>query len=367
MITIGTIITITILFVGRVSLTHFNIKSVFSFCKLLFFGILSGFSILRMYNYSIGQETFQGAVKKFVSERLNREVSIFNDCIEDMSKEASSDPNEIQVKEFISSWEAMEKYPVLNVTKNYTSGEIRVDHIQFSFADEAPHQPVSIPIWYTNSSSRQFSEATLSWIIAPYNSTTIKNAFESMDHLPKIEIASEDEGNETRIIEEEEDEEKPSSWVILNPLGLGKKNNYRNFWSHKKKSQTIFNISQILGYYRVNYDVATWKEFARILKEEPDQFPYYTRALLIDDSLNLARLGLLNYSVAFEIAGYLSINETNYWPWKEAFANLRFLHNILRDRPGFEVVEVSKITKLAFMYTFVTDALNIYIYAVLHD
>lgn len=99
-------------------------------------------------------------------------------------------------------------------------------------------------------------------------------------------------------------------------------------------------IFGLLGYYRVNYDMDTWKEFARILKEEPEEFPYYTRALLIDDALNLARLGLLNYSIAFDLTSYLSVNETNYWPWKEAFNNLKFLYNILRDRPGFEVVEV---------------------------
>lgn len=105
-----------------------------------------GFSILRMYNHSIGQETFQRAVKKFVSERLNREVSIFNDCIDDMTEEADTEPSEIGIKEFIESWAAMEKYPILNVTKNYTTGDIRVDHIQFSFGGEALHQSVSIPV-----------------------------------------------------------------------------------------------------------------------------------------------------------------------------------------------------------------------------
>lgn len=279
-----------------------------------------GFSILRMFNHSIGQETFQSAVKKFVSERLNREMSIFNECIDDMSKETSTDPQEISVKEFITSWEAMEKYPILNVTKNLTSGEICVDHIQFSFGDEAPHQPVSIPIWFTNSTTKKFTDRPQGWIVAPNNSTTIRNAFEPTQPGVVVTQSGENESNETTATESpvlDEEENTQTNWIILNPLGL--------------------------GYYRVNYDVETWKNIARILKEEPEEFHYYTRALLIDDALNLARLGLLDYSIAFDITSYLSVNETNYWPWKEAFNNLKFLYNILRDRPGFEVVEVSDL------------------------
>lgn len=173
----------------------------------------------------------------------------------------------------------MEKYPILNVFVNYSSGEVKIEVSH-------PEVVLSIPIWYTDSVKKEISTV---WIVAPNNSTLIHTALST------------------------ETSEKPL--IILNPFG----------W----------------GYYRINYDIKTWIKFSNLLKTSPESLPYTTRALLIDDAFNLARLGQLNYSIAFEVASYLNSSERNYYIWKETFLNLKFLYNLLRDRPGFDRVAVS--------------------------
>lgn len=159
-----------------------------------------GYSILRMFNRTLGEPAFQGAVKKFVAERLNKEVSLFNECLVGAVDNSSKTAKEISVSDYIRSWQAMEKYPIINVTIDRETGDITVDHIEFSFGDEALHQSVSIPIYYTNDSVKNFDYMGLEWIKAPYNSTIIKAALD-----PTV--------NE--------------SWVVLNPMGIGKLLDYK--------------------------------------------------------------------------------------------------------------------------------------------
>uniref|UniRef100_A0A336KLP7 CSON013121 protein n=1 Tax=Culicoides sonorensis TaxID=179676 RepID=A0A336KLP7_CULSO len=256
-----------------------------------------GYSILRMFNHTLGETAFQSAVKKFVSERLNKEISLFNECLTQASKNSSKIPKHISISEYITSWQAMEKYPIINITIDRETGDIKVDHVQFSFGGEAPHQSVSIPIYYTNDTVKNFDFMGLEWIEAPYNSTVIRNVLDAGTN---------------------------DSWVIVNPMGI--------------------------GYYRVNYNTETWKQFANILKESPEDFPHYTRALLIDDVLNLARFGFVNYSIAFDLVSYLNVNEKEYFPWKEAYENLKFLYNILKDRPGFEIIEKFMVDTIKPVY-----------------
>ena len=52
------------------------------------------------------------------------------------------------------------------------------------------------------------------------------------------------------------------------------------------------------------------------------------RAQLIDDSLNLARAGYLDYTIALNVTKYLK-HETDYVPWKAAIAGLNFIDAML--------------------------------------
>lgn len=158
------------------------------------FILRKGYSILRMFNHTIGP-SFQTAVSRFVSERLSTEVSLFNECLIDASKNKSTAPKDILIGDYINSWYEMDKYPILNVTFEKDTGDLRVDHIQYSFGtDEARHQSVSIPIYYTNDTVKNYDQLELEWIKAPYNSTVVKEAFDPSSN---------------------------ESWAIVNPMGVG--------------------------------------------------------------------------------------------------------------------------------------------------
>lgn len=80
----------------------------------------------------------------------------------------------------------------------------------------------------------------------------------------------------------------------------------------------VFNKQQ-LGYYRVNYDNANWQALIKVLNSENYwQIHVLNRAQLVDDSLNLALSGYLDYDIAFGILSYL-VRETEYTPWISAY------------------------------------------------
>lgn len=79
----------------------------------------------------------------------------------------------------------------------------------------------------------------------------------------------------------------------------------------------IFNKQQ-LGYYRVNYEIANWQALTNALNSDAfDTIHILNRAQIVDDSINLALSGYLDYEVVFDILTYLS-RETEYTAWYAA-------------------------------------------------
>jgi aminopeptidase N len=84
----------------------------------------------------------------------------------------------------------------------------------------------------------------------------------------------------------------------------------------------------------VNYDAQNWKMLAtHLLNSKPrNMLPPSTRAQLLDDALNLARAGILDYDLALNMTRYLTKKkEYNHVPWKTFFENAKFLDRMLRD------------------------------------
>lgn len=67
----------------------------------------------------------------------------------------------------------------------------------------------------------------------------------------------------------------------------------------------ILNVQQS-GYYRVNYDADNWALISNALrKNNHDGIHVLNRAQIVDDLMNLARPGIVEYNEAFEIIEYL--------------------------------------------------------------
>ena len=67
----------------------------------------------------------------------------------------------------------------------------------------------------------------------------------------------------------------------------------------------------------MNYDSRNWKLIAKTLMKNHTSIHVVKRAQIMDDALNLARSGLLDYATALTMTLYLKI-ELDYVPWKAA-------------------------------------------------
>ncbi|XP_048524081.1 aminopeptidase N [Dendroctonus ponderosae] len=111
----------------------------------------------------------------------------------------------------------------------------------------------------------------------------------------------------------------------------------------------LVNVHQT-GYYRVNYAEENWKSLTNQLQGNGHRLINpRNRAQMIDDALNLAFAGYLNYDVALNLTLYLP-NEREYVPWKAALTNFQFLHNMFARSGHFDKFKVYVISLLKDFY-----------------
>lgn len=90
----------------------------------------------------------------------------------------------------------------------------------------------------------------------------------------------------------------------------------------------------------MNYDTENWKQLIRQLNISHQDIHVLNRAQLIDDSLNLARAGFLDYSTALDLSTYLQ-NEEDAIPWYTAIDCLSYIvERMRRSNEGFYFIKV---------------------------
>jgi aminopeptidase N len=109
----------------------------------------------------------------------------------------------------------------------------------------------------------------------------------------------------------------------------------------------LFNIEAI-GYYRVNYDAQNWKMLAaHLLNSQPENMlPASTRAQILDDALNLARAGILDYDLALNMTRYLATKQYHYVPWKTFFENLDRMLRDTTEHGWFQTYIIKTLTSV---------------------
>lgn len=78
---------------------------------------------------------------------------------------------------------------------------------------------------------------------------------------------------------------------------------------------------------------------------------YLNRAQLVDDAWTLAKAGLLEYNIAFDLSSYLSL-ETDYFAWVSALRHLSNMRNQFLHTEHYENFKVTFFTIL-FLHFFV--------------
>ena len=91
----------------------------------------------------------------------------------------------------------------------------------------------------------------------------------------------------------------------------------------------------------MNYDDANWRLLGNKLRDPANfrEIAVPNRAQLVDDALNLARAGLLNYSLALDMTRYLE-HETEYIPWKAALSALHYIDSMFATSGHYDKLKV---------------------------
>ncbi|XP_057326990.1 aminopeptidase N-like [Microplitis mediator] len=211
--------------------------------------------LIRMLEHAVGENNFKNAIQGYLqnSEEI-RNTNVFFKMI-DMSKDKNK-----TLDYALKSWMDKIKLAILTINRDYNSNKAIITQSQFSKRKDADlAAKYWIPMNFASESDADFINTTVTdW----YNPESAS-----------VEIPA----------------PPPYNWLIVN--------------------------KQQFGYYRVNYDEENWKLIIQYLKlNDYHKIHVLNRAQLIDDAFVLAEFGYLNYSIAFDLARYISL-ETEYVPW----------------------------------------------------
>lgn len=190
------------------------------------------------------------------------------------------------MEDVVESWANQPGYPLVTVTRNYTTGVISASQKRFYLYRPERRTDSEESDWWIpltliseGSNSTRDPTVTAAWLRPRVNGTTVGRV-------------------------------EPSAWVIVN-------------------------VEQV-GFYRVNYDDSNWQMLTDRLKtDDLPRINAINRAVLLDDAFNLGRAGYVDYTTPFQVATYL-VRETEYVPWVAAVNNFNFLNRVLATSPSVQ-------------------------------
>lgn len=227
-----------------------------------------------MFQDALGIPVFTEGLTQYLKKMKGKPAQP-SDLFEELQKAFG---NSTDVINFMKSWETQSGYPVITINK--TENQIEISQERFLYQKSKQE---NFPLWII----------PLNYVVAsdPKFNSTLPDYW--MHTASKVTI---------RI------ENAPKRW--------------------QKDDWIIFNV-QSTGFYRVNYDDELWKLIVKELTEgDYKKIHVANRAKLVDDSLNLARAGKLNYRVVFDVLSYMQ-NETDYLVWGLAEKELNFLDRVI--------------------------------------
>ncbi|XP_027211488.2 aminopeptidase N [Penaeus vannamei] len=245
-----------------------------------------GASIIRMMNHFLSENTFRKGVSNYLTA-FKYEAAEQDDLWEHLTMAAHEDgtlPQDVTVKKVMDTWTLQMGYPVIKVERSADGMSASVSQNRFllvakeNSSDDHDYK-WWVPLTYTTQSESNFSQTqAMVWM---------------KDSEAQITLSS------------------------LPP----------------KDEWVIFNLQET-GYYRVNYDDHNWGLLIQQLKDDHEVISTTNRAQIIDDAMDLARAGQLNYEIALGVYAYLG-NETEYVPWAAAVNNIGYLEGMFKRKAGY--------------------------------
>lgn len=237
-------------------------------------------AVIRMMSHILTLQNFQNGLTEYLNE-MNHKNADSSDLFKYLDKNGKEKlPKNVTFEQLMNEWVNKPGYPVVNVVRKENVYEITQKRFLLYNGSENDNTKWWVPLTYFRLSN--------------INETST---------LPKLWLRPNDEFVNVNVTE--------GDGIIFNTL------------------QT--------GYYRVNYDKENWKLLNDYLNSNNyTKLSPITRAQLIDDALNLARVGLLPYDVALNLTLYLR-REVDYIPWQTTFRNLNFLNTMMRTSDHYQM------------------------------
>ncbi|CAG4917342.1 unnamed protein product [Colias eurytheme] len=236
-----------------------------------------GSAILRMMNHFLTDDVFNAGITDYLNAKKYGDAEQ-KDLWSALTNAARERGNfDVDVAIIMDSWTLQTGFPVLTITRNYDTGAVSFRQERFVLINNTiDENPVWwIPISFTTASEKNFQSTQPQLWLKGERSVVVEN----------ISISKDD-------------------WIIAN--------------------------IQQTGFYRINYDQRNWEMLIKILND-PKRFEEIhpiNRAQIIDDAMNLALSGRLDYRVALDITSYLS-HERSYVPWKAGLVALGYIDTML--------------------------------------
>ncbi|XP_052132442.1 aminopeptidase N, partial [Frankliniella occidentalis] len=262
-----------------------------------------GASIIRMMDHFLTTRVFTTGLTRYLRARSYSSATQ-NDLWDALTEQAHRDralPADVTVRDVMDTWTLQTGYPVVTVTRNYAAGSARLEQRRFVLRGmNATHG--TDPLW---------------WV--PITFTTQAS--------PDFQTT------------------RPSHWMRRDrTLALDSIGADANQW-------VIFNVQET-GFYRVNYDKTNWRLLGRALRDPAALrvIAATNRAQLLDDAMNLARGGVLDYETALDVTRYLRY-EKEYLPWKAALNALGYIDSMMVDSGHYDKFKTYVMSLLLPLYT----------------
>ncbi|KAL6260340.1 hypothetical protein P5V15_007871 [Pogonomyrmex californicus] len=244
--------------------------------------------ILRMLQHIVTDDVFRYGIILYLNTHKFRSATSDDlwVALQDALDKKSLPHNNYKIKEVMDTWIKQKTYPLVNVTRNYTTGEViisqRSSTVKVIISQRSSNLKKRVETKYVNDDS-------IKWWVPVTFATQTNPDFSNTS--PRYWLKPQDQNISFQI--------DTNDWIIVN--------------------------LQQTGYYLVNYDYTNWQRIARYLNsEEYTKIHVLNRAQIIYDAFIHLVKDQLDASIFINITNYLS-RETDYVAWYSMFEILSVL------------------------------------------
>ncbi|CAG2054125.1 unnamed protein product, partial [Timema podura] len=310
-------------------------------------------SVIRMLEHVLTSETFRKGLSRYLKAQSyqSTEPDILYSHLQAQHSETVGSDESVDVKQIMDSWGNQKGYPLISVTRDYHAGTANVTQKRFLLMPTSDTLDDGynwwVPLSYTSRSEADFTMTSPAvWITPSDSQLQLTGIGGSGDWVIfNIQETGWSIISDTRRVSfgllSFDKNLLARGTLMLGALGTapmvttalnGEDNDEGHSTDLPVIGSLIYCKSRTLDHAIIEACsvLVNWQLITNQLNSDQfDVIHVLNRAQLLDDSLNLARAGILDYVSALDVTRYL-YRETDYIPWYSAFNAFNFLNIRLR-------------------------------------